>query len=126
GRKHVVIGTESARALAGGLLAFAPPAVALARHLARGMRPTERVLVGLALAPVALAVPASLLMRFAREPLAVSFWQTEFLWVVASLWLTGRARPHAEPRPERGYGFPALLALGGALIVVLLIVTTAF
>jgi len=122
-----VTGVESARALAGGLLAFAPPAVALARHLARGMRPTERVLIGLALAPFALIVPALLLMRFAHEPLKVSFWQSEFLWVVASLWLTGPAKTDGrEPFPERGHGFPAILALAGAFAVACLVVAAAF
>ncbi|HYM80465.1 MAG TPA: hypothetical protein VEY91_03515 [Candidatus Limnocylindria bacterium] len=116
---------DASRALL-ALLALAPAAFALGRHLGRGMRPSERVLLATALAPVALALPAFLIALAARVPLAPSLWQTEFLWMVVALWPARRVLPsrsHREPRPERGQGFPsvAVLAIGVCVLLVVLL-----
>jgi hypothetical protein len=116
----VTPGGEATRA-ALAILALAPPAVALGRHLARGLRPTERALLGLGLAPATLALPAFLLVLLVRVPLGLAFWQSEFLWVVAALWPAGPERDpriRREPRPERGQGFPSLAAAAAVLAVV--------
>jgi hypothetical protein len=96
------------------LIAMAPPAVAMARHLARDLRPTERMLVGLALAPATLALPALLLALAVRLPLGVAFALSEFVWIAFALWPAGpptASRVRREPRPERGHGFPSLAAM---------------
>ena len=92
------------------LPALLPPFLALARHLGSGMRPTERILIGAALAPIGLVLPPLLLVLTVKATFASSFWQSEFLWVVATLWPTSRVPGHAqrEPLPERGHGFPSL------------------
>jgi hypothetical protein len=50
---------------------------------------------------------------------ATSFWQSEFLWLVATLWPAGRSlRREREPRPERGHGFPSVAVATIAFAVV--------
>src|SRR6185503_15541275 len=105
------------------VLALLPPFVALVRHLGSGMRPSERILIGAALAPVALVLPAWILALAIHAPLGTSFWQSEFLWIVATLWPLGRAaRREHEPRPERGQGFPsvAVAAIGCSVVFLVL------
>src|SRR6185503_10561849 len=99
--------TESFRSALWLLPALLPPFLALVRHLGSGMRPSERVLIASALAPVALALPSLILVLAVRAPLGTSFWQSEFLWLVATLWPAGHSRREHEPRPDRGHGFPS-------------------
>jgi len=101
--------TDSFRGALWLLPALLSPFLALVRHLGSGMRPSERILIAAALAPVALALPALILVLAIRAPFATSFWQSEFLWLVATLWPAGRSlRREHEPRPERGHGFPSV------------------
>jgi hypothetical protein len=105
-------------------LALLPPGWALGRHLGRGLRPTERLLVGWALAPFGLVVPALALALAIGLPLRSGFWISELIWAVAALWITA-ARPPAgaEPIPPRGRGFPgiAVLALAAALALLVML-----
>ncbi len=109
---------EGLRGVAMPIAALIPPTVAVVRHLGHGLRLTERFLLGLALAPLALALTALPLALFGRLPVDWCLWQSEFLWIVAALWPRSGPGPHAvpaEPLPERGQGFPSLAALATAL-----------
>jgi hypothetical protein len=114
---------EAARALLLTPLALLPAGCAVARHLGRGMRPTERFLIGLALAPLALGAPALALALGTGMPVGTCFWLAELLAITAALWPLGlrRAPADAEPLPERGRGFPAVAALGTAVGLAVLV-----
>lgn len=131
------------RGVAMFLAALAPPAVAVFRHPGRGMRLTERFLLGLALAPACLAAPALVLALTLHLPPDWCLWQSEFLWIVAALWprstpkaaapssaaavtpVTTPVAPGGEPLPERGHGFPSIAALTSAALAALLVATVA-
>ena len=122
------MGIEELRTAAMVVAALTPPAVALFRHAGRGLRLTERFLLGLALAPFALALPALGLALLVRLPLAWCLWSSEFIWTVVALWPrhagAATADP-AEPLPERGQGFPAIAAIATAVGAALLIAAVA-
>src|SRR5262252_1199618 len=127
------------RGVAMFLVALAPPGIAVFRHPGRGMRLTERFLLGLALAPTALLAPALVLSLALHLPPDWCLWQSEFLWIVAVLWPRGTPRAKtpaaaadlsttpapgaaaAEPLPERGQGFPSIAALTSAALAALLV-----
>ncbi|MGH7730154.1 MAG: hypothetical protein ACRENJ_02790, partial [Candidatus Eiseniibacteriota bacterium] len=90
---------ETLRGVAFVIAALVPPAVAVFRHPGRGLRLTERFLLAAALAPFALTLPALLFALFVRLPLDTCLWQSEFIWIVASLWPRSRraAGPQAAP-----------------------------
>ncbi|MBI3540079.1 MAG: hypothetical protein HY076_07380, partial [Candidatus Eisenbacteria bacterium] len=124
-------------ALGAFALALLPPAIAVFRHLGRRLRLTERALLGLALAPFALALPGLVFaLVVPRVAIAQCFWQSEFIWAVAALWPRrpaammgpGAAPPPeiTEPVPARGEGFPALAAVGTAVALALGIVAIPF
>jgi hypothetical protein len=120
------MGSETLRGVAIVIAALAPPAVAVFRHPGRGLRLTERVLLAVALAPFALALPALALALFVRLPVDWCLWQSEFIWIVAALWPRSRPGPvpqvaPPEPLPERGHGFPSVAALSSALLAALLV-----
>jgi hypothetical protein len=139
------MGSEELRPAAITILAFTPPAVAMFRHLGRGLRLTERILLGLALAPFALALPTlglvalakglaafvekypgSPLAPLANIPLAQWILPVEFNWLVVALWpRRSAAVPVSEPLPERGHGFPAIAAIATAVGVALLVAAVA-
>jgi hypothetical protein len=125
------------RGVAMFLVALTPPGVAVFRHPGRGMRLTERFLLALALAPMALCAPALVLALALHLP---PDWPVaEFLWIVAALWprsAPGAKTPAAAadlstapapgsadlgPLPERGYGFPSIVALTSAALAALLV-----
>jgi hypothetical protein len=110
-------------AIAVMVLALAPAGVAVFRHLARRLRLTERVLLAIALAPFALAVPAlAFALIVPRVTIGQCFWQSEFVWAVIALWPRRPAPPEiSEPLPNRGEGFPALAAGGAAIVLAVLI-----
>jgi hypothetical protein len=110
-------------AIAATVVALAPPFVAVFRHFGRRLRLTERVLLGLALAPFALGVPALLFaLVVPRVTIPQCFWQSEFLWAVIALWPRRPSPPEiGEPLPNRGEGFPALAAGGTAIALAALI-----
>src|SRR5262245_36645220 len=120
---------ETLRGVAIVLLALVPPAVAVFRHPGRGMRLTERFLLGVALAPFAVALPAFALALFVHLPIDWATWQSEFIWSVAALWPRWQPKdappPSPEPVPERGHGFPSVAALGSAFAVALLVALVA-
>src|SRR3989442_13748090 len=92
--------------------ALTPPAVALFRHAGRGLRLTERFLLGLALAPFALALPALGLALLVKAQVAQWLLPSEFIWTLVALWprRAGAPAPPApapQPLPQRGPGFPA-------------------
>ena len=112
--------------LAGGIFGlFAvlfTPAFALGRHLAPGRPFLTRALIGLALAPMAVALPALALAALTRMPLPTAAALTVFVWVAAAGWQS-RPRPSA-PEPERAEtpvpALPvALLALFAVTLVAL-------
>lgn len=113
------MGIEELRATALMAAALTPPAVAAFRHFGTGLRLTERVLLGLALAPLALALPALGLALVVDLPVGWCLWPSEFIWTVVALWPRGKggaAEPGVgEPLPERGQGFPAIAAITTAL-----------
>ena len=126
------MGIEHLRAAA-MLAALVAPGVALFRHLGRGLRLTERFLIALALAPLALTLPALALALFAHLTVARCLWPAEFIGVVAALWprrSRGAAPEAAQPLPERGQGFPALAAVataaGAAFLVAAVALSGAF
>jgi hypothetical protein len=140
------MGSEGLRSVAITILALTPPAVAMFRHLGRGLRLTERFLLGLALAPFALALPAlalallgkaiasfiqkypgSPLAPFADLPVEQCLLPVEFLWLVVAVWPRSEPAvvPPAEPLPERGQGFPAIAAIATAVGAALLIAAVA-
>ena len=81
------MGIEQLREAGILVLALAAPGIAVFRHLGRGLRLTERVMLGLALAPFVLGLPALALTRLAHLTLARSLWPAEFIWMVAAAWL---------------------------------------
>jgi hypothetical protein len=131
------------RGVAMFLVALTPPAVAVFRHPGRGMRLTERFLLALALAPMALGAPALVLALALHLPPEWCLWQSEFLWIVAALW--PRSAPRAktpamatdlstapapgsadpDPLPERGHGFPSIAALTSAALAALLVASVS-
>ena len=118
------MGSDTLRGMALVLAALVPPAVAVFRHPGAGLRLTERALLSVALAPFALAAPALVLALTLRLPIDWALWQAEFIWLVAALWPRARSGPPnaaPEPLPERGHGFPSLVALGTALAAALLV-----
>jgi hypothetical protein len=124
------MGNETLRGVAIIILALVPPGVAVFRHPGRGMRLTERFLLGAALAPFALALPAFALALFVRLPVDWAMWQSEFIWIVAALWprwqpKEGAPAPAPEPLPEPGHGFPSIAALATAVPVALLVAGVA-
>ncbi len=119
---------DTLRGVALTIAALVPPAIAVFRHPGRGLRLTERVLLAVTLAPFALALPALVCAWFVRLPLDTCLWQSEFIWIVAALWPRARPGPHSEtsapppePLPERGQGFPSIVALGSALLAATLV-----
>src|SRR5262245_24149344 len=110
-------------AIVATMLALLPPFVAVFRHFGRRLRLNERVLLGLALAPFALGVPALLFaLVVPRVTIAQCFWQSEFIWAVVALWPRRPSPPEIpEPLPNRGEGFPGLAAAGTALVLAALI-----
>src|SRR5262245_41977094 len=104
-------------AIAATLVALAPPAVGVFRHFGRRLRLTERVLLGVALAPFALGLPALLFaLVVPRVTIPQCFWQAQFIWAVIALWPRRPTPPEiSEPLPGRGEGFPAIAAVGTAL-----------
>jgi len=120
------MGIEVLRAGALTCAALTPPAVAVFRHLGRGLRLTERVLLGLALAPLALALPALGLALAVDLRVGWCLWPSEFIWTVVALWPRSRrdaTEPGAaaEPLPERGHGFPAIAAITSAVLAAVLV-----
>ncbi len=118
------MGSETLRGLGVVIAVLVPPAVAVFRHPGRGLRLTERFLLATTLAPFALAAPALVLALFVRLPLDTCLWQSEFIWIVAALWprsAPGSQAPPPEPLPERGHGFPSVVALTSALLATLLV-----
>lgn len=108
--------------------ALTPPAVALFRHAGRGLRLTERFLLGLALAPFALALPALGLALLAKIQVAACLLPSEFIWTVVALWprhASAAVTTATEPLPERGQGFPSIAAIATALGAALLIAGVA-
>lgn len=119
---------ETLRGVAMIVAALVPPAVAVFRHPGRGMRLTERALLAVTLAPFGLALPALACAWFLRLPLDTCLWQSEFIWIVAALWPRARPAPGApapaippEPIPERGQGFPSIVALSCAVAAAALV-----
>src|SRR5262249_21616282 len=108
-------------------VAVAPPAIAIFRHLGRGLRLTERFLLALALAPFALALPALALALLAHLPLGRCLLPIDFDWSVLALWPRRKQpiAPTGEPLPERGHGFPAIAAVGTAVATALLVGSVA-
>lgn len=121
------MGIEELRAAVMMIAALTAPAVAVFRHLGQGLRPTERFLLGAALAPLALAIPALPLALFVGLPVGWCLWPSEFIWTVVALWpRMARGTPASpaapsEPLPERGQGFPAIAAIGSAIGAIILI-----
>ena len=118
------MGSEELRGVVMMVAVLLPSALAVFRHWGHGLRLTERVLLGAALAPFALALPALALALFIHLPLDWCLWQSEFVWIVVALWpRSPRSAPVTppEPLPERGHGFPSVAVMASALLAALLI-----
>jgi hypothetical protein len=78
--------SEGLRALVGVPLLLLPPGLAIAAFAGRGLRPVERMLIGWAVSPLALGLPALALVTLLRHPLAAAVTQTEFVCVIFAVW----------------------------------------
>jgi hypothetical protein len=96
--------SEGLRALCGVPLLLLAPGIAIAAFAGRGLRPIERMLVGWAVSPLALGLPALALVALLRHPLAAAVGQTEFVFAILAIWGVVAARGET---PTSDAGAPA-------------------
>jgi hypothetical protein len=93
--------SEGLRALIGVPMLLLSPALAIAALAGRGRGWSERLLVGWAVSPLALGLPALMLVTTLRYPLAAAVGQTEFVLAVVAVWgIVATRREPSPPNPD--------------------------
>jgi hypothetical protein len=107
---------STAGAVFGLLAVLVTPAIALARRLAPRRPILTRILVGLAIGPVAGLLPALGLSVLTRMPLATASSLVTFVWVVVAGWQLSQ---RSDPAPREGTNPGGAVAVTAVLAVVL-------